>query len=550
MSLLSLVNRETIGKFSIATFSLLVASTAWGQITQGTPGVDVLVPGGNGNQYIGIAASPSLVVFTRPFCQVGNVAGSNPREVLQLNGNGSVSLFGLLPDIPFNPSKGSGGIGSCFENYIAISPSSNHGWTIGDVFVATANPVSDTSVDVWRYSSVGAAPHAGTLFGTYAGVNPQGSGLFGGHSGVGFDNVGTWNNNLLLGGANGITVIDSTGAIVTTIPNPTGDADTVFESIRVAPAGFDGGLHGGWIFGQTDNVASGTNHGVWAFGPPGCAGAACTAFNAVTGATAPQGESINFVPPALCGFTVNNTQYSYFMSLFDATTNNSTPDTTNPAAIDGISTAAVIAFPTPANAMLIQDENDGTIKEFISSGTSFSPFFQYLTPPGVDQEDAAIVACPAPPPQGGGCPATQGFWHKACNWPAVTINIDGVQYNGGTDKSMVIGGFTYSQTELLSVMPSGSLHPGNYGNSLSNLIAAVLNLAAGAQDSPAVDTAIANANGALTGHPIFCPPNNSKLCSGSFQTIVQSDLTALNNYNQAVGLSCSEANGLKLGSCH
>ena len=524
-----------------ALISFATASAFGQAFTLGSPAVATLVPGGFGDQYVGIAATPSLAVFTRPFCQDTTAPrpNPNPRQVLQLNSNGSVTVFGTLPDIVYD-----GTVNTCFENYIAISPSSSNGWTIGDVFVATANPTNATSVDIYRFAA--AAPHTRTLFGTYAGVNPQG------HSGVGFDNQGPWNNNLFLGGANGITVINSAGGIVTQIPNPTGNPTTVFESIRVAPAGFDGGLHSGWIFGQTDNVneSGGVNFGVWAFGPPGCSGLGCSAFNSVTGATAPQGESINFVPPQLCSFTVNNTPYSYFMALLDASTSSPAINTANPAQINAITTAGLVGLPLPPNGMLIQDEFDGSIKLFTQSGTTFSPFFQYPTPPGVDQEDATIVACPAPPPPAGGCPATQGFWHKACNWPAVTATLDGVTYNGGTNFSMVIGGITYSQADLLKLLPSGSLHSGNYANALSQLVAAVLNLAAGGQHTPAVDTAIANANGALTNNHIFCGAGDNSLCSGNWQATVQADLVALDNYNSAVGLSCTEASGLTLGSCH
>jgi hypothetical protein len=53
------------------------------------------------------------------------------------------------------------------------------------------------------------------------------------------------------------------------------------------------------------------------------------------------------------------------------------------------------------------------------------------------------------PPQATGCPATQGFWHKADRWPSFNKAIDGVIYNGATNKSMTIGGITYTQGQLL-----------------------------------------------------------------------------------------------------
>src|SRR4029077_18410163 len=87
----------------------------------------------------------------------------------------------------------------------------------------------------------------------------------------------------------------------------------------------------------------------------------------------------------------------------------------------------------------------------------------------------------APPPPAGGCPATQGFWDKAANWPNVSdpVLLAGVTYN--PNHSMIIGGITYTQAQLLAIMPSGSLHTGGYVNALSQFVAAVVNLAAGAQ---------------------------------------------------------------------
>jgi hypothetical protein len=187
----------------------------------------------------------------------------------------------------------------------------------------------------------------------------------------------------------------------------------------------------------------------------------------------------------------------------------------------------------------------GATSAITSTGASI-PFDSGTgTPAFAQQEGLTFVACPAPPP-GTGCPATQGFWHKGSNWPAVTVNVDGIQYNGGTDFSMVIGGIKYTQAQLLELMPSGSLHSGNYANSLSQLIAAVLNIAAGAQHSASVDAVIAQDNNALTAVQIFC---GAGLCTvpASVANVVQGNLTALDNYNSALGLNCSEGSGLITG---
>jgi hypothetical protein len=156
------------------------------------------------------------------------------------------------------------------------------------------------------------------------------------------------------------------------------------------------------------------------------------------------------------------------------------------------------------------------------------------------------------PPQATGCPATQGFWHKAGRWPNSNKAIDGVIYNGATNHSMVIGGITYTQGQLLALLPSGSLHTGGYVNALSQFIAAVLNLAAGAQHA-GIDTTITTINTDLTGH-IFVSGTGTTLdpyvlvpISASLQTTLEGFEDTLDGYNSAANLGCVEANGLTLG---
>jgi hypothetical protein len=157
------------------------------------------------------------------------------------------------------------------------------------------------------------------------------------------------------------------------------------------------------------------------------------------------------------------------------------------------------------------------------------------------------------PPQGTGCPATQGFWHKASRWPNFTKVVDGVTYNGGTDHTMVIGGTTYTEGQLLALLPSGSLHTGGYVNALSQFIAAVLNLSAGAKNG-SVDTTVSTINTDLTGvtfvsgdgsaqHPYKLVP-----ISVSLQNTLTGFTQDLDNYNSAVGMGCSEGSGLILGN--
>jgi hypothetical protein len=112
----------------------------------------------------------------------------------------------------------------------------------------------------------------------------------------------------------------------------------------------------------------------------------------------------------------------------------------------------------------------------------------------------------------GGCPATKGFWHDPSlhPWPSTSITVGGVSYDG-TTHSMTIGGTTYTQAQLLTIMPTGG--NAGVGNGFviggSQLVAAVLNIANGAAHSGTVDAAIAQMNTLLTGQNLLGPtPSN------------------------------------------
>ena len=100
-------------------------------------------------------------------------------------------------------------------------------------------------------------------------------------------------------------------------------------------------------------------------------------------------------------------------------------------------------------------------------------------------------------------------------------------------------------------MPSGSLHTGGYVNALSQFIAAVLNLSAGAQNG-SIDTTISTINAHLVGVTFVSGGGTSTdpyvlvPISASLQNTLTSFEQALDNYNSAVGMGCSEGSGLIL----
>jgi hypothetical protein len=144
-----------------------------------------------------------------------------------------------------------------------------------------------------------------------------------------------------------------------------------------------------------------------------------------------------------------------------------------------------------------------------------------------------------------GCPATQGFWHKASHWPTVSGTADGVTWNVSA-QTLTIGAQTYTQNQILQLLPSGSLHSGGVENDLSQFIAAALNVIAGAQHSLAIDAIIGTIASDLSGTNLFSPgPLN---IPAQAATDLTNNGGALDAYNSAKGMGCTEGAGLKTGN--
>lgn len=120
-----------------------------------------------------------------------------------------------------------------------------------------------------------------------------------------------------------------------------------------------------------------------------------------------------------------------------------------------------------------------------------------------------VTPTPTPTPQG--CTLTQGYWKNHADQWAV--------------QSLTLGTVNYNQTQLLSILNRPV--QGNGLISLSyQLIAAKLNIAAGASVPPGVATAIASADALIGG--LVVPP----VGSGSLPTSTTSSLTStLDTYN-------------------
>ncbi|HLG97639.1 MAG TPA: hypothetical protein VKX49_15095 [Bryobacteraceae bacterium] len=467
----------------------------------------------NGIAPNGIAADGTGVFFTQPYAD-----GLQPRGIYSITvPGGAVTSVGSIPTV--------GGITA--ENGIAIAPAgSAAGFTAGDKFAAGVSSTNNSKDAVYKNGS-------STPF-----IDGIPASLSSHQSGLGFDTVGTFHGALILTSDTIISLYDSTATLLATYTGPTG---FVLQASTVAPltyAACPGCLFVTAMPAGNINISTPSGDGkILTVAPKAPSGSAAALFATTTGI--PEPESIHFITADTLNCSVGG--FSYFAAGYATGS-----QFNNPASSSG----AILAW-TPAQLSpfvghyLLQNEEftnlPGAI--YVDAGLNTQSVF-YMTPSrttGYQLEDTAIVQCQ---PAAGGCPATQGFWHLAKHWPTVSASVDGITYNA-TKKTLTIGGVTYTQSELLAILPSGPLHPGAVGNALSQFIAAALNLIAGAQPST-IDSTIIAINTALTG--VTFTNGTSLTLPSTVQTLLLNSLTALDNYNSAVGLNCTEGAGLKTGN--
>ena len=482
----------------------------------------------NGIAPNGIDVTLGGIFFTEPFADQG---------VKQDRGIYSITTAGVVTKLAAVPGLATLGIAGSAENALAIAPGlAGSGFTAGLKF-ATGNSINDSTKDaVYMYGS-------GSLFvdGIPATVSKHNSGL-------GFDTVGTFGGALIVTADNTITLYNASG---TKIAGYTGPGGFVLQASTVAPVTYS--ACPGCLFttafpaGNIDSFPPLGNGKILTVAPGTPDGAAASEFIAATPFAEP--ESIHFVTEQALSCNIGG--FSYFASAYATGNQMNTLESTS---------GAVLAW-TPAQLapfvghFLVQNEEGGTALSGVTHGTIYvdgtatvfsdTTTTSPLNTVGYQLEDTSILQCPVAPPTG--CPATQGFWHKASRWPDVTVGFDGVIYNGATDHSMVIGGIKYSQSQLLLIMPSGALHTGGYVNALSQLVAAILNIAAGAQHTATIDAAILAMSTDLFGHPFISGTSLAPI-SDSLKALLQGFESTLDNYNSAVGLGCHEGSGLHVGN--
>jgi hypothetical protein len=197
---------------------------------------------------------------------------------------------------------------------------------------------------------------------------------------------------------------------------------------------------------------------------------------------------------------------------------------------DWLATGFVVVMNTTDGALAFCDDDDGTNL----FQCTVSPLNGVSSPSGAPAVPA-LLDCPAVT---GGCPATFGFWKNCKKHPFPAS----VQASG-----LTIGGVTYTPGQLYTIL--GQPGGGNAVRILGvQLVAALLNVAAGGQDNPTADSAIADAENALMTNSLNLLTSTIKP-SSTLGKELTSDAGVLNDYNSANSGMCSnEGSDLTLGS--
>ena len=470
------------------------------------------------------ATSPGGIFFTQPF-----TGSLQPRAVYSITTTGAVSSVDPI-------SGGGGNFG--VENGVAIAPTNNaSGFTAGDVYaggVSTLHPPSDAV-----YKNGSSTPFIDSLS---AAISKN-------QTTLAFDLVGTFGGALIVTHDTTVSLYNASATLLRTFTGPAGFA---LQAATVAPLSY--AACPGCIFvtampaGNIDNPNPTGNGEILTVSPAAASGSAAVLFATTTGI--PEPESIQFPTPATQSCTVGG--FTYFASGY-----------ATDGQFNSVSTSGAILAWTPGQLSLagvvghylVQNEENGTAAApvhgtiYVDAGLGTQAVFSDTTTAGnakgYQLEDTAIVQCtPAT-----GCPATQGFFHKANHWPLSSGSVDGVTWNA-TTKTLTFGaGPSYTQVQILELLPSGSLHTGGVENDLSQFIAAALNLIAGAQHTATIDGIISKIAADLAGTNIFfgAPPVNLTAQAVADLTANGTALDDYNSDNPASGLpACSEASGLNV----
>jgi hypothetical protein len=477
----------------LITFVIVAAMTAAGDTPPAA--IPATSTGNNGAAPIGIEATTSELLFSQPFC-----AGQQSRGIYKLNiAAGTSTLVSTIPEV-----------GACSESDLTISPGLG-GFTAGDTFVTGVSTTNSNNEEVFRNGS--------TKF--IDGIPSSAH-----HAGLTFDTAGTFGFDLIVAAEGSVTGYDSTGAAKFTYAAP---ANYVLEGATVVPltdAACPGCLY---ITAElTSNVGNPHPSGpgaIFLVTPGTPSGSTITLWSLTPGS---EPEGLVFVGHNLsCSLLgASGASYSYFVSGYATGSQIDTSNATN---------GAILAY-TPAQLapyagqFLVPDEGSlngpGIVHAFSGPGAS-----TVFSTTGYQLEGSTILQCPS-----SGCPATFGFWK---NHP-----LPSSMFVGGNTS---IGCHSYSAADLVAILDQNA----GGGNAViilaHQLIAAIANYDAGAQQTSAATAAIGSAVALLCANSI-----NMSTSVVQASTALGQQMTALadvlDKYNSATGLNCQEGAGLTTGN--
>jgi len=433
---------------------------------------------------IGIAYSPLLnkLLVTQTFCGAvvgdpvtGTATGFN---IAAIAPNGSSSPFATLPDIPLSTVGAYGhntaGFNNCFEEYIAVSPGLG-GFPANQVYVTQGQTVFSISP-------------TGSSRSTFV----SGLGTSDTETGITFDKVGSFCNDMIVTGANGVIyLVNSAGLAMpyATISSTIADPTLVSaESSTVAPLSFT--PYGGYLLVTIENSTNGP--GVAAIQPP-------TACSATGTPTIPNGgvpkqyrinnqpspEAVLAVPASAtsCQFGSVNAG-----SLFSITYTNEvsfTPLATNSYQIvsypgsdfsslvgDIVVANEGIVNGTPPKVDILVPKVGGAVGDLVVNN-SFDTLASQ--PKYVQLEGVTFVGCPTSL----GCVLTPGGYKNHFNYKVTPL---------------IIGGHLYTAAEVTTIVSTGGGGINALGRSLAT---ALLNIQYGAAAPASVTDAITAAQKAI-----------------------------------------------------
>lgn len=457
--------------------------------------------GNTGAAPVGIAATLSPtpeLLFTQPF-----TAGEQTRGVYSVNTtSGMSSLVFTLPEL-----------GEA-ENYIAIAPGLG-GFPAGGVYTTGISPTNAANEAVYKN---------GALFINGLPSSDQ-------HAGVTFDTAGTFNGDLIVTLAGSVNGYTSTGALDFTYPLAA--AGDVLEGATVTPltdAACPGCLYvTGATSGNIDNPQASGNGFIFLIKPGTPSGTVITTpWATLTGRPEPEGvvyvDNSSANNPACSLPGAAGARYSFFVSGYATDPQrdgqSATPTNGGILAYTQSMLAGVVGqLLVPTEGSLNAAVGPGVVLAISQTNPASQTIFSSTA---YQLEGSTILTC-----AGGGCPATQGFW-KHHPFPFA---------------SLTIGNFTYTDAQLVNILntaPKGGDAALILGH---QLIAAIANYDAGAQQSASVSAAI--------GESITLLANLDLTSSSTFvaaSSVLGQEMTTLSNtldsYNSATGLNCSEGNGL------